>query len=146
MRSQFQSGYHAQQGVLLLEVLVSLLIFSLAILGMVAALTTSMRTSTAVENKNRAALLANELAAIMQVNHTVSLPSATLTAWQNQLNSASSAGQTNSGLNGLPNASSTVAVSGTTNATITITWIEPKSKGTTNPVTDSYTTQVVVLP
>ncbi|WP_051710470.1 type IV pilus modification PilV family protein [Andreprevotia chitinilytica] len=141
-----------QQGYLLLEVLVSLLIFSIGILGLVAALVTSTRTSVATEDRNRAALLANEMAVILLANKNVTPSAATLSTWQSHLAvSAGSGGQTNSGLNGLPNATGTVVSTPTAGfttgtATITISWIEPKSAASATPITDSYTTEVVVLP
>lgn len=54
-----------QRGVMLLEVLVSILIFSFGILGVVAMQTRAAQYSTNAEDRNRAALLANEMATAM---------------------------------------------------------------------------------
>jgi len=65
-----------QRGSTLLEVLVSVLIFSFGILGLVAMQVRATQYSVDAEDRNRAALLADDLAAQMRLARTVTLPTA----------------------------------------------------------------------
>ena len=122
----------SQGGMMLLEVLVSMLIFAIGLLGTVAMYTRSVQNSLASEDRARASLLANELAATMWTSGTLSLSTATIDAWQTRVSSESNP-QT-----GLPGGVGQVAVANNL-ATITITW-QPTNMpaGTTN----SLVTQV----
>lgn len=113
-----------QRGSTLLEVLVSVLIFSFGILGLVAMQVRATQYSVDAEDRNRAALLADDLAAQMRLARTVSVD---LTAWRNRL--ADPTGQ------GLPSGTATVVVNGNT-ALITITWQQPRSTQTSQLVTE----------
>lgn len=110
-----------QRGSTLLEVLVAVLIFSFGILGLVAMQVRATQYSVDAENRNRAALLADDLAAQMRLARTVTLPTAQITAWQTRLADATT--------QGLPNGTATVDVTGNT-ALITIRWRPPRAAPT----------------
>ncbi|WP_454907223.1 type IV pilus modification protein PilV [Variovorax gossypii] len=108
-----------QSGFALIEVLVSLLLFSFGLLGMAGLLVRAVTVSVDAEDRNRAALLANEIASTMWLKNSIAVDTA---AWQTRVSDLSNGG--------LPNATLTVAaVSGATNsagaanaADITIAW------------------------
>lgn len=114
----------------LLEVLVSILIFSFGILGMVALQARAVQFSVDAEDRTRAALIANEVVATMWAQRTLSLPPTTITAMETLAQNAAAGG--------LPNAA--IAVSGAASgvATVTVTWTSPaRAPGT-------YITQVAM--
>jgi type IV pilus assembly protein PilV len=96
----------------------ALLIFSVGLLGLLGLEARVMSTSLNSENRNRAAMLAGEVASQMWLNNTV----APATADYNNL-ITNAADQTQGGL---PSGVITVAaVAGTTNAAdVTVTWQE----------------------
>lgn len=104
-----------QRGFSLIEVLVSVLLLSLGVLGLIGLQARTMEMSGEAEDRNRAALLADDAASMMWMLRSVTLDSARLTAWQ-----ANVAAQ-------LPNGSGTVAaVAGRTGvADVTVTWRPP---------------------
>jgi type IV pilus assembly protein PilV len=114
----FQSGTR-QRGAALLEVLISILLFSFGILGLVGLQARAIGFSLDAENRNRAALLANDIASVMWLNRSVTVPAADLTAWQTRVGTQSAGG--------LPSGVGTAtAVAGTTtSADILITWHAP---------------------
>lgn len=121
-----------QQGVALIEVMVSLLIFSLGVLGMVAMQGKAITYTVDAENRSRAAMLANDIVASMWLEGTTS--PTTLTTWASRVTDAT--------VSGLPNATSTVSTDTTTSiTTVTITWRAPSKASTEN---SSYFTQVVI--
>lgn len=69
-----------QHGVALLEVLISILIFSFGILGLIGLQARAIGFSLDAEDRNRAALLADDVASLMWLNNSVTLPAADLTA------------------------------------------------------------------
>ncbi|MCL2346330.1 MAG: hypothetical protein FWC58_10835 [Desulfobulbus sp.] len=84
----------AQRGVLLLEVLISLLIFSLALLGLVALQARAVQYSVDAEDRNRASLLVNEIVTAMwlkQSTNTGDLASE-ISAWEAKLSDPSQGG------------------------------------------------------
>lgn len=107
------------RGFALLEVLVSILLLSFGILGIVGLQARAINFSVDAEDRNRAALLANEAATDMWVNRSVTIPAPILAAWQTKVASPIAGG--------LPSGSGTVTpVPGSSNsADITITWLEP---------------------
>lgn len=135
-----QPGLHAlrrtQSGATLIEVLVSLLIFSLGVLGMLAMQAKSISYAVDAEDRSRAANLANEIVATMWAEGSAS-PS-TESAWKTRVASPTSAG--------LPNATGTIlttidTTTGIKTTKVTVTWRAPsKSASETN----SYFTQVVI--
>ena len=100
----------------LLEVLISLLIFSLGMLGFVGLQARATQLSVDSEDRTRAALMANEIVSAMWTQRTTSLPAATTTAWQTRLQDPTVAG--------LPNATGTIADVGGV-VTVTVTWKSP---------------------
>lgn len=124
-----------QTGMTLIEVLVSLLIFSFGFLGLIGMQARAVQLSTDAEDRSRAALLANEIVASMWIQKTMVLPAATVTAWQTRVGDQT--------VSGLPNSSGTVSApdaSGLT--TVTITW-HPASRKSTE-ADSKYVTQVMM--
>jgi type IV pilus assembly protein PilV len=126
----------AQCGMALLECLMALLIFSVGLLGLLGLEARVMNISTDSENRNRAAMLASEVASAMWLNNTVDpLAPAIVAAGVN-------AGDQTQG--GLPSGVVAVtAVPGATNAAdITVTWQEVSDA----PLSPSTLTTRVILP
>jgi type IV pilus assembly protein PilV len=124
----------AQRGVALLECLMALLIFSVGLLGLLGLEARVMNTSVDSENRNRAAMLASEVASQMWLNNTVAPTAPAIVAV-----AANAADQTNGGL---PGGVVTVTQIGTTNAAdITVTWHEVSDA--TGPG-NSLTTRVIL--
>lgn len=111
------SKSYLQRGSTLLEVLVSVLIFSFGILGLVAMQVRATQYSVDAEDRNRAALLADDLAAQMRLARTVTLPTAQLTAWRTRLADPTA--------QGVPSGTATITVTGNT-ALIEISWRPPR--------------------
>jgi type IV pilus assembly protein PilV len=123
-----------QRGMSLLEVLVSVLIFSFGLLGLLALQGRAVQFSASAEDTGRAALLANELSAQMWAARSVTLPAAAITAWQARVAAPE--------VDGLPDGSGSVVVNGTV-AEITISWRPPRAASTAEN-RNRYTTQVMV--
>jgi len=105
------------RGFLLIEVLVAILIFSFAVLGLIALLASSMQTSIDGENRERAAIFASQIANEMWYMKTVNLPAADVTNWQNTVAAFNVQ-------SGLPNGVGSVSVNGNI-AFIQVTWKPP---------------------
>jgi len=122
-------------GVILIEVLVSLLVFLLGVLGVVALQARSVQFSVQSEDRSRAALFANDLVSEMWAQKSTSLPSDKLETWNSRL--------TDTKL-GLPSAEGKVSEADSNGVvTITLKW---KSIGATSkdaPM-NQYVTQVVI--
>ena len=129
--SQRSHVVRTQRGVALLECLMALLIFSVGLLGLMGLEARVMNISTNAENRNRAAMLASEVASQMWVNNTVTPPAT-------PDYTALLARVANEALGGLPGGVVTVTQIGSTNAAnITVTWQEvnaPASQLTTRVV------------
>lgn len=123
---------HSQTGAGLIEVLVSILIFSFGILGLVALHARGTQLSIDAEDRNRAALLANEIATEMWAMQSVNLSQTAVEAWQARVANAQASG--------LPQGAGNVVVNGNV-ADITITW-RPPSRAASDA--SRLTTQVVV--
>ena len=129
MKTQIQ---HSQTGAGLIEVLVSILIFSFGILGLVALHARGTQLSIDAEDRNRAALLANEIATEMWTMQSVNLTAAAIEAWQARVANAQASG--------LPQGAGNVVVNGNV-ADITVTW-RPPSRAAGDA--SRLTTQVVM--
>lgn len=106
----------SQSGVALIEVLVSVLLFSLGILGLIGLQTRAISLSIDAEDRNRAALIANDIAAVMWTTRTVAIDSATWTTRARNLQAG-----------GLPGANVQITSDITANtADILITWRPPQ--------------------
>ena len=117
-RSQRSRIEDAQGGMALIECLMALLIFSVGLLGLLGLEARVMNISTDSENRNRAAMLASEVASQMWLNNTVSATDPGVVAAGANAND-----QTQGGLPG--GAVTVTAVPATTNAAdITVTWHE----------------------
>jgi type IV pilus assembly protein PilV len=114
-----RSARHGQRGIALIEALVSLLIFAFGVLGLLGLEARAISSAADSEDRNRAALLANEIASTLWVNGNVTVTAAQLAAWN--VTAANNAAQ------GLPGGAVTVLpVSGSTNSVdVTITWKAP---------------------
>ena len=129
------SGRKGQAGVLLLEVLISILIFSFAFLGLVALQARAVQFSVDAEDRNRAALLANELVSTMwgQKSTDKGALATEIANWTTKVQKVDESG--------LPNASTTVSNADANGVvTITINWTPVGASSTPH----SYLTQVVM--
>lgn len=124
-----------QSGILLIEVLISILIFSFGILGLVGMQAVASQNAANAESRVIAASMANEITSMMYARKTSNIADANLSAdiaaWKTRV-----AGST------LPNASGDVTVAGDI-ATITIQW-RPPSK-TSTEANNKYETQITVI-
>jgi type IV pilus assembly protein PilV len=120
----------------LIEVLVSILIFSFGVLGLIGLEANAVNFSIDAEDRSRAALFASDIASTMWLNGTVAVASPQLVTWQNNI--ANPALPT-----GLPSGTvSVTATAGTTNsADILITWTPQTDKTAT---TRQLTTRVIL--
>lgn len=134
-------GARSSSGFAMIEVLVSLLIFSFGLLGMAGMLARALTISVDAEDRNRAALLANEIASTMWLKNSISVDT---TAWQTRVSDMTNGG--------LPNATLTVtAVSGATNssgtanaADIVIAWRAVTRESTATNASSKLVTRVVL--
>ncbi|KQX30262.1 type IV pilus modification protein PilV [Variovorax sp. Root434] len=141
MKTPTHGRAHAASGFAMIEVLVALLIFSFGLLGMAGMLARSLTVSIDAEDRNRAALLANEIASTMWLKNSISVDT---TAWQTRVSALTSGG--------LPNATLTVtAVSGATNsagttnaADIVIAWRAVTRESTAANAASKLVTRVVL--
>ncbi|HET9643343.1 MAG TPA: type IV pilus modification protein PilV [Burkholderiaceae bacterium] len=130
-----KSHLPAARGVVLIEVLVGLLIFVVGVLGIIGLQAKALQYSVQSEDRSRAALLANDLVALMWANGTTSLPEATLNAWRARLTNAAT---------GLPDARATISDPDANGlVTITITW-KAVSRTSDSDANNKYQTTVVL--
>lgn len=130
----------SSQGFALIEVLVSLLIFSLGVVGLMGVQAHALRTSNDAQDRSEAALLAQSLSSEMWVVKTTNVSASAVTAWQDQVMAA------------LPNGEGTVTqVTAGQEATITIKWLAPSRKlagqaagQTDGEAKSQFITQVVI--
>jgi type IV pilus assembly protein PilV len=127
-----------QSGIALLEVLVSILLFSLGILGLIGLQARAIGLSTDAQDRNRAALLANDIASAMWLGKSVAVDTGSGSVWQRRASDAANAG--------LPNGAVAVtAVTGTTNsADILITWKAPGRASASTEQSSTLTTRVTL--
>lgn len=128
---------HPQAGTTLIEVLVAVLIFSFGFLGFVGLQARALQFTIAAEDSERAALLANEMAATMVTRQTTdpALLIAAIAAWQARARDPAVAG--------LPNGAASAVRNGNV-TTIRITWRATSALGTMAASASQYVTQVVV--
>ena len=125
-----------QRGFTLIEILVAILIFSFGLLGFVGLQARAIQFSVGAEDSNRAALLANDMAATMVLKNTVDTTalSTEIAAWQARAASATV---------GLPNGTASASNTGNV-ATLTLTWRSPSvASGAANSV-NKYQTQLTL--
>jgi type IV pilus assembly protein PilV len=121
-----------QSGMLLIEAMIAVLIFSFGLLGLVGLQAVSTQNSTNAEERTRATMLANDIVSVMWVKKTLN-PTAEVDTWK-----ALIADGTKSGLN---NATGDVSIAGSV-ATVTVTWKSPSKKATEN--SNQYVTSVAM--
>ncbi len=71
-----------QRGVALIEALVSVLIFSFGVLGLIGLQASAINFSVDAEDRNRATLFASDIASTMWLNGTVTYTAAQFATWQ----------------------------------------------------------------
>lgn len=123
-----------QSGMMLVEVMVSILIFSIGILGLVGLQTVATQNATNAEDRTIAATLANDMVAQMWIKKTANPSSSSIsgdiTTWKTKVTSSN-----------LPNAAGTVTrTNGVTS--VAISWKAPSKKSTDNA--NQYVTQVAI--
>ena len=126
-----------QRGFTLIEMLVAILIFSFGLLGFVGLQARAIQFSVSAEDSNRAALLANDMAATMVLKSTVdtTVLATDIVDWQARAASATA---------GLPNGAASAVTLSASNAALTITWRAPSvASGTANAI-NRYQTQVTL--
>ncbi len=127
----------SSRGFTLVEVLISILVFSFGLLGAAALQALAVQMGTQNGDRARAAALANEMVTNLWTNQSSTPASGYLTTWTAMVaNPASS---------GLPNGVGTVAActgSVANCALITITWRAPSAKSTAQA--SQYQTSVVI--
>ena len=122
-----------QRGVAMIEVLISILLFSLGILGLIGLQARAVSFSVDAEDRNRAALLANEIVTQMWLQKTVSLSEDITKPWEDRVKDPKTGG--------LPGGDPTITVDGTgKQADIEIKWSGPNKDGKES----SLTTRVVL--
>ena len=126
----------AARGFALLEVLVAILLLSFGILGIVGLQARAINFSVDAEDRNRAALLANEVATDMWVYRSVTIPATLLSAWQAKVG--------NPAAGGLPGASGTITPVSANSADIVIAWQEPGHAGDPNNTGSRFQTRVTL--
>lgn len=130
------SARASQAGVALIEVLVSVLLFSLGILGLIGLQTRAIGLSLDAEDRNRAALLANDIAATMWTTRTVAIdPDVGEPSWNDRAS--------NPQAGGLPGGSVQISNVATNTVDILITWRPPQRPSGQQ---DSRLTTRVALP
>jgi type IV pilus assembly protein PilV len=133
MKRPANSSRRGQAGVALLEVLVSVLLFSLGVLGLIGLQARAINLSIDAEDRNRAALIANDIAATMWTTRTVAIDDAAWTARARRPEAG-----------GLPDADVEINSDATTNsANIVITWRPPQR---TTEERSRLTTRVTLPP
>jgi type IV pilus assembly protein PilV len=112
-------GRYGQGGMALMEALVAILIFSFGILGLIGLEASAINFSADSEDRNRAALFANDVTSSMWLAGTVTVPAGQLATWQASIADPTTSGLSNGTL-------AIAAVAGIANAAdITITWQAP---------------------
>jgi type IV pilus assembly protein PilV len=110
--------------------MVSILVFSFGLLGMVGLQARATQVSVDAEDRSRAALLADDVISLMWMRGTSDLSDDTLQGWRDRVEAT------------LPNAESSVEVNEQGLVTVTIEWSAPSR--TSAEGNSKYTTQVVL--
>ena len=74
-----------QRGVAMIEALISILIFSFGVLGLIGLEASAINYSVDAEDRTRAAMFASDVASTMWLNGTVTVPAAQLNTWQTNI-------------------------------------------------------------
>lgn len=113
-RSVVVPSRNSQAGILLLEVLISVLIFAFAILGLAGLQARAIQFSVDAEDRNRAALMTNEIVTLMWLHGTTDSTKlgSEFTDWEDRLKDP--------GQGGLPGAAVEVD---SASGLVTVTWV-----------------------
>jgi len=124
------------RGFTLIEVLISILVFSFGLLGAAAMQAVAVQAATQNGDRSRAGLLANEMVSTLWAAQSATPATSDLDAWKAKVAAPA--------VSGLPNGSGTVtACTGVANcAVITVTWKAPSAKA--SAASNRYTTTVVI--
>jgi type IV pilus assembly protein PilV len=125
---------HGQRGVALIEALMSILIFSLGVLGLMGLEARAINFSVDAEDRNRASLFANDVASYLWLTGNVTPSAAQITTWQTNVANASATG--------LPNGTFNLVNDTPKSAVITITWKPPSRTAADSAST--LTTRVIL--
>lgn len=133
------SRRRAARGFTLIEILVSILIFSVGILGAIAMHAKLQKATVQNGDRARASMLADEMASLMWARQTTNPADTTLAtdyaAWQSRVAATS--------VTGLPSGVGTVNYNSTTKiSTIKVTW-RPTTMASTDTA-NSFVTSVVI--
>jgi type IV pilus assembly protein PilV len=128
-----RTGPAGARGTSLIEVLVVLVLVTTGMLGLIGLQARTVQAAVNAEDSMRAAALANEVASAMWVQNTVTLPPATVSAWQAAV--ADGTGR------GLPNGQGDITVNGNV-ARVQVSW-RPPSRQTNDPA-NRYVTEVLI--
>jgi type IV pilus assembly protein PilV len=120
-----RSSFGALRGISLIEVMVSIVVMTFGVIGLVGLQARAVQYSVSAEDTNRAALLANDIVTQMWLANSVNLSAGVVTNWQTKVASTS----------GLPNAVGNVVVNGN-QATVTVRWRAPQAANASSYVTD----------
>jgi type IV pilus assembly protein PilV len=105
-----------QRGLNLIEVMVALVLFSVALVAMISLQARTVQIAMSAEDTTRAALLADEMTALMWTGGSLTVDGDALATWQQRVS--------NPAEGGLPEGQGQVTVAGDV-ATITVTWRPP---------------------
>ena len=137
MSPRVQSASKRQRGMAMIEVLVSVLLFSLGLLGLIGLQARAITMSVEAEDRNRAAMMANEIASTMWLTNTVAVATNTggAASWDSRVAAA------------LPGGIVTVAAepSVPNSANITIRW-SPPQRNATEAANSELRTRVTLPP
>lgn len=126
-RYRYPRDLRPQRGMALMEALVSILIFSFGVLGLVGLEASAVNFSVDAEDRNRAAMFASDIASAMWLANSVSVTTnAMLTpqyaAWQVSITDPTKTGLPNGVLSITPSTSATDTGTFPDTADITISW------------------------
>lgn len=124
----------SSRGFTLIEVMISLLVFSFGVLGAAAMQSLAVQNGTQNGDRSRAAMLANEMVSKLWGTQSATPVATDLTAWQGRI--------ANAAATGLPNGSGTVTSCGTNCATVNVYWKAPSAKAAA--ASSAYSTNVVI--
>lgn len=129
----------SERGFALIEVLVSLVIFSLGVVGLMGMQTRALQASTDAQDRSMAAMLANSVTSEMWAIKSTSLGNSAVEAWKEQVSGALPRGK----------GEITENISGT-DATISVKWLSnTRKEKSTSDSTDGedmnqFITKVVI--
>ena len=104
------------RGMTLIEIMCAIVVMTIGLLGLMSLMARASQATSSSDDAQRAAVLANEIATQMWLSGTITLPTATVTDWNNRV-----ADPVNMGL---PSGVGTITAANNV-ARITIVWTPP---------------------